>query len=281
MVNTFLSSFTPNKEENPFRESARRLDFKRLNKQVTEAHQILNLVESFYVLGEIFKSPVPNDPYKCHAWTREIMKKYNALNSTLFLHQDEYSWYKKTKSKPYKIRYDEEYKIQEDGSILYNDEVYPKYSLVLPGDNFFSMGFWSHPCVIMWLNYPDSLRLYINSHILEFLDRGGKPGSIKRMCKIKNENIIHPPWVSDPVFHDNHKAALLTKELVRKEPPFYIKFRDFKVAYNFYITKKASVKSTSDFNHYIWPFTQDLDKPIYPMYPIYLKEEKEGEVVKQ
>jgi hypothetical protein len=267
MVATFLTSFDSNNNgENPYRSSAKRLNFQRLNKQTVEAQQILNLVESFHKLAELFKSPVPTDPYKCHAWTREIMKKYNNMDDILFLHQGKYVWYRKSKVRPIKIRYDEEYEIQEDGSILYDGVIYPKYSLVLPEDNFFSMGFWHHPCVLMWLNYVDSLRLYINAHVLEFISQGGKPGAIKRMCKINNDNIIHPPWALDPVFHENHKAALLTKELVRKEPPFFINFRDFKVAYNSYVGKKATNKSTSDFDHYIWPFSQDLDKPLYPIH---------------
>ena len=88
MVNTFLICNPLDKDEHGnrgYRISASKLDFKRLNKQTVEAHQILNLVESFYVLGEMFKSPVPKNPYKCHAWVREIMKKYKETDVSILL----------------------------------------------------------------------------------------------------------------------------------------------------------------------------------------------------
>lgn len=265
MVNCFLVC-KPDKE-NGYRESAKKLDFKRLNKQVTEAHQVLQLIESFHVLGEMFKDPVPQNNYELHAWIRRVKKKYDALSHYLFYHQGVYSWYPKLKRKPEKLRYDEEYKILNNGKIEYNGEVYDKYSLVLPGDSFFSLGFWSHPIVLMFMNYPDSLRAYINSHIEVFIERGGKPGCVKRKCKIKIDmnKIVHPPWALDDKFTENHKAALLTKELVREEKPHYINFPDFKIAYDKYlkIETPTNPKSQSDFSHYLWPFSQDLAKPMY------------------
>ena len=111
-----------------------------------------------------------------------------------------------------------------------------------------------------------SLKLYINCHIQEFLSRGGKPGTKKLMFSLNNiENIEHPIWTKDPLFHLNHKAALTTKEIVRSEKEWYISKPDFYIAYRYYIdtppTKK--VKTTSSFEYYMWPFTQDLEKPMY------------------
>jgi len=260
MVNTFLV-YSP--LEDGYRKSASFLDFKRLNKQITEALQILNLVESFQFLGQMFKLPVP-ESYKCYEWIRFIKKKYDALDYYLFFHQGEYSWYKKKYKSPPRLKYDEKYKILENGKILYKEKVYDKYCLVLPEDNFFSLGFWSHPAVLMFINHPDSLKLYINDHIDEFISRGGKT-SLSRKCKITNTNIEHPIWSLDPEFHMNHRAALLTKELARNEKPHYIKYREFKIAYNFYVTSPPvnKNKSNSDFSYYIWPFSQDLENPRY------------------
>jgi len=269
MVTTFLThsplEIDPKTGKNGYRISAKNLDFKRLNKQILEGTQILELVKNFHVLGEIFKDPVPKNPYECYAWIRKIKKKYDSLNYYLFLHQGGYAWIKKDKPKPIKIRYDEKYEITENGNIIYKGEKYLKYSLVLPGDRFYSLGFWAHPVVIMWLNHPESLKLYINEHLDEFIARGGKASSINRKYSLKSEKIEHPVWTLDEKIHINHKAALLTKEIVRKEAEWYINFKDFVFAYNFYTNSppKNKTKSTSDFEYYIWPFTQDLKTPIY------------------
>lgn len=264
MVNTFLVC-SPLEKDDGYRISASKLDFKRLNKQITEALQILNLVESFHVLGEIYKDPVPKDPYKCYDWIRKIKKKYDSLDVYIFLHQGKYVWLPKNKPKPQKLKYYEKYEIK-DRKIIYNGKEYNKYELVLPGDNLFTLGFWSHPIVIMFLNHPDSLKLYINAHIDEFIFQGGKT-SLSRKCKIdKNINEVeHPIWALDEKFHENHRAALLTKEIARNETPHYINYKEFKNAYDLYLTNPPKEKtiSSSDFNYYIWPFSQDLDKPIY------------------
>jgi hypothetical protein len=263
MVNCFLVCSPA--EKDGYRNSASKLDSRRLNKQCVEAQQVLNLVESFHVLGKMLDDPVPED-YKCYEWIRRVKKKYDKLSHILFLHQGKYSWYSKEKEKPKKLKYDEEYTVDESGDIEYKGKIYKKYSLILPGDNFFSLGFYSHPMVIMYMNYPDSLRSYINNHIDEFIYRGGKPGAIKRKCKIKvdEDKIVHPPWALDPKFHENHKAALLCKELAREEKPHYIHFPDFIRAHDFYKTQPpTNPNSSSDFSHYIWPFSQDLKNPQY------------------
>ena len=261
MVNTFLVC-SPLEKGDGYRISASFLDFRRLNKQITEALQILNLVESFHILGEIFKDPVPKDPYKCYNWIRQIKKKYDQLDVYVFLHQGKYVWYPKNKEKPLRLKYNDKYKIK-GRKIIYNGKEYNKYELILPGDNFFSLGFYSHPSIIMFLNHPDSLKLYINAHIDEFISRGGKT-SLSRKCKIDKKEIEHPIWALDEKFHENHKAALLSKEIARKEKPHYIHFKDFVKAYRKYSTyPEPKKKSGSDFNHYIWPFSQDLKNPMY------------------
>lgn len=266
MVQTFLLCSPMDNNYQGYRHSASLLDFKRLNKQITEALQILNLVESFHILGKMYNDEVPKNSYKCYEWIRKIMKQYKSLDSYLFLHQGKYVWYSKQNKKPKKLKYDEKYEIK-DGFILYKGKKYPPYTLILPQENLFTFGFWSHPVVVMWLNHIDSLKLYINCHLDEFLFRGGKPGSEARRCKINTsiENISHPVWTLDVEFHKNHKAALLTKEIVRKEKTWYILKRDFEIAYNYFLENPPTVKvkTTSSFEYYMWPFTQDRQTPRY------------------
>lgn len=232
------------------------LDFKRLNKEIQESFQILNLVQNLHILAQILNHPTPKESKESsYDWIRGIMKKYNALDSYLFFHQGKYMWYSKKHQKPKKLKYDEKYEILEDGKILYNGVKYPKYRLILPNDNFFTMGYWSHPCVAMHLNHIDSLKLYINSHIDAFIERGGKT-SIERKLKIENlDNIEYPKWALDSNFHENHKAALLTKEITRKEKSHYCNFPDFQKAYHLYLTNSPvpENKSASDFKYYMWP----------------------------
>jgi Pyrimidine dimer DNA glycosylase len=269
MVNTFLTCSPLDKDKKTghrgYRISASKLDFKRLNKQITEALQILNLVESFHILSQYFQDPIPKNPYKCYDWLRKIMKQYKELDYYLFLHQGKYVKYKKFNDNPKRLSYDEKYEILEDGSIFYKDKTYPKFSLVLPNDNFFTMGFWSHPIVLMFLHHPDSLKIYINAHLEEFLARGGKKETNARRCKIDKtvDEAEHPIWTLDSVFHLNHKAALLTKEIYRNEPKHYIYFKDFREAYNYYLDIEPTCKSNGEFKHYLWIFSHDRNEPRY------------------
>ena len=275
MVTTFLTASPVEMDvkttKSGFRLSASHLDKGRLWKQVLESLQILNLVESFHILGQMFNLPCPKDPYLIKAWTKEIMEKYKKLDSYVFLHQGEYVWYNKKNEKPLKIKYDEDYSINEDGSIIYKEKKYAKYTLILPTDNLMTMGFWAHPAVIMWMRHSNSLKLYINAHLEEFLERGGKPGTVKMMCKIDVpvNDIIHPIWTYDSNFLKNHKAALMTKEIVRKEKPWYILKSDFKLAYDYYLNhppvSTLKAKTTSSFEYYIWPFTSDINNPRYSL----------------
>jgi len=267
MVNTFLTCSPLEKDPKTgfrgYRISASKLDFKRLNKQIVEGFQILNLVESFHILSKLFQNPIPRNPYKCYDWIRQIMKEYKNLDYYLFFHQGKYYKYKKSHSRPKKLAYDEKFEIQKDGSILYKEKKYPKYSLILPGDNFFTLGFWAHPIVLMFLHYPDSLKLYINEHLEEFLHRGGKKESSSRRWELKKtfDEIEHPIWCLDPEFHLSHKAALLTKEITRNEPQHYIFYKDFREAYNYYLNVPSKINL--EFSHYIWVFSSDRDNPRY------------------
>lgn len=266
MVNTFVLN---NPENGDFRETAQKLDFKRLNKQIIESIQILDTIESYEILSQIFENPIPEEKGKLKTWTREIMKKYKNLNYYIFKHQNTYvQYYKNNKNLPEKVPYDETYSINEDGSIQYKGKKYKKYTLILPGDKFITQGYCYHPIILMYMKHKDTLKLYINSCIDVFVERGGKKGVSSRKYDLsylysQNVKMEHPSWCKDPKFHENHKAALLYKELERKEKPWYIHFPDFVEAYLKYFVSTDDVTPLSNapapynpkaanFPFYIW-----------------------------
>lgn len=261
MVNTFLTA-SPDKDG--FRKSAANLDKPRLWKQVTESWQLINLIENYHFLADYFGLPCPQNPYKIKEWTKIIMKKYKSLDYWIFLHQGKWVMFPKTKPKPTKLKYYDEYQIL-GRKILFNGKKYNKYELVLPGDKFITMGFGYHPVVIMWMLNIDSLKMYMNDHIKEFIKRGGEPGVSKLLQTYDESNAIHPIWCHDPEFINNHRAALLTKEIVRSEDPWYISKKEFQKAYQHYKDFPPDTKTvtTSSFEYYIWVFTQDIDNPRY------------------
>ena len=270
MVNTFILN-------NPktFKETAQKLDFKRLNKQILESFQILDTIENYELLSKFFDSPIPKETEneeqkeKLKKWTREIMRKYKSLDYYIFRHQGELvSYSKNNKELPKKLRYDEEYKVKENKTILYNNKIYKKYTLILPGDKFITQGYCYHPIVLMFMHYKDTLKLYINSCIEVFVERGGKKGVLSRKIdsfSCKEEDIVHPSWCLNPIFHENHKAALLYKELERGEKPWYINFPDFVAAYLKYYKSLEDLtplsttpapfnKKATGFPFYMWEF---------------------------
>ena len=62
-----------------------------------------------------------------------------------------------------------------------------------------------------------------------------------------------------------YKNHSLRKKVVCPKTFDDAQFRDFKIAYNHYIDlpPTCKIKSTSDFQHYIWPFAHDIEDPIY------------------
>lgn len=263
MVNTFLVASPiiegkPN--ENGYRRSAALLDFKRLNKQITEAMQIVNIIEGFEILAWIFKDPIP-EINSCHEWVRSIKKRYDALGYHIFRHQGEYKWIKKGNTLP-KIKYDEKYEIRDD-KIYHKKKVYKKFECILPGDLVVTLGFSLHPVVVMWLRRKGSLQYYVNAHIDEFVSQGGTERSLLKKYVIKRPfaEEKHPEWALDPAFHRNHKAALYCKEIARSEKAHYIEMKDFKEASDYYLDKTpTNPKSNSDFLHYIWPYSHTQQK---------------------
>lgn len=260
MVNTFMTS-------TDFSESAANLDRSRLNKQILEAKQILNVIGDLLYLSKIFNVSVPSDSSFLYSWSRNIMKLYKETKHYIFKHQGKIEWISR-KNKPRKLSNKTTYfetatsyinddivvttyiKDKNTKKILICDVVWPKYSIILSEDKLFLLGWWSHPCVLMWVNHTTALKEYINCHITEWVKRGYK--SSYSLYTIKSE-IEYPEWLNDN-FIRNHKAALMTKEIKRTEKEWYINIPGFIESYRYYIDMEpANPKSTSDFKHYIWP----------------------------
>lgn len=249
MVNTFLT-------DSDFNLSAKKLDRARLGKQRCEAYQILLLIQDLERFSILFNHPLPSDPYKWKLWIREILNIYKNTRKYLFYHQNKWTWIDRSK-KPLKIKFGKNTNIMIRGDkIIINGEVYNKYEVILPGDRLVLLGFVTHPCVLMWLGHKEALMEYIDAHISEFINRGYK--NTMKIYNIKAKN--YPEWIYKTEIHDNHKAALLTKEITRNEPIWYNEFDDFIKSYNKYKeldlnqNKNQNKKSSSGFNHYIWPY---------------------------
>lgn len=73
-----------------------------------------------------------------------------------------------------------------------------------------------HPIVKMWLNYEDALKLYMNTCIKEWINRGYN--NTMKIEKVKNK-IKYPSWLGNKKLHASHRSNLL-----RKEPNYYSKF---------------------------------------------------------
>lgn len=102
------------------------------------------------------------------------------------------------------------------------------------GDRIFTLGFSQHAIVKMWLGYEDSLKYYVNQHIINYLSRKTKSGRPRTLVIPLYEDIppaseiVHPWWITD---YDgvviSHRVNLLRKELVAgSEPHYWLIFND-------------------------------------------------------
>jgi len=82
-------------------------------------------------------------------------------------------------------------------------------------------GFYKHPAVLAWVGHITGLCDYTNKCIDEWVHRG----YTNYMRKYAVRNISYPWWASCPAIHMSHRAALMRKELLRKETPWYVNIR--------------------------------------------------------
>jgi hypothetical protein len=201
MVNTFLV-------DSDYSKSAQQLDYRRLGKQRVEAYQILNLIQNIRLLSTQSGIQLTSE---------------NGKNFQKFV-QDVKKWYTKL-GHLYIITSDE--KLVE----CYQDK---KEAKVGKDERLIKMGFCNHPAVEMWYGYEDALKEYINAHIEEWIARGYKNTMKTYNVKAKE----HPEWTEWSEIHENHKGALLKKELDRAEKPWYQNMQNF--------------LSAKPFDDYIW-----------------------------
>lgn len=70
-------------------------------------------------------------------------------------------------------------------------------------------GWLNHPCTIMWRQYIDALKLYYNTSIDVWVNRGFKNTMVKENLPDK---ILIPHWIGFEPFHSSHRSNLLSKD---------------------------------------------------------------------
>ncbi len=69
-------------------------------------------------------------------------------------------------------------------------------------------GWVNHPATVMWRPYVEALKLYTNTIIEEWIQRGYN----NNMKLYKIENLTMPHWLGNKKFHSSHRANLLRKD---------------------------------------------------------------------
>jgi hypothetical protein len=211
--------------------SARLLDRRRLNKQKVEAMQILNLLEDLAFLAKQFQLPQP-ERSAWHQWIRDIIQAYDQLP---------YRYLQLKTTKFTLTAHDhtiiETYHLTTTGytpvpvNVAETIRQYKQRSI-----RVITLKYATHPIVKMWLGYDNSLREYINAHIDAWVELG-KNNNMMRYSVSPGQP--RPPWTLDPKLHQNHRAALIAKELDRNEPTWYA-------------LKPEFVAEQGKFTDYIW-----------------------------
>lgn len=94
----------------------------------------------------------------------------------------------------------------------------PAHNFVYRHELYITLGFVYHPVVPMWLGYETALKAYINSCITEW-ESLGYTNTMKKYDI--DENYEVPIWIYDQDLHENHISNLVTKEIERRENPWY------------------------------------------------------------
>jgi hypothetical protein len=74
----------------------------------------------------------------------------------------------------------------------------------------------NHPAVLMFKGYENSLKIYYNLCLTEWIKRGYKNNMIYHVI---NGPVKNPPWLGNDNFHASHRSNLL-----RKDYNYYSKF---------------------------------------------------------
>ena len=100
------------------------------------------------------------------------------------------------------------------------------------------IGWRNHPAVKMWKGYENTLMLYHDFSILEWISRGYRNNMQYKIFDGKVGSTIPSPempwWIGNENFHRSHRARLIAKNE------------------NFYLTKFPNDKDFND-GKYFWP----------------------------
>lgn len=210
MVQTFLT-------HPDYLTSARSLDKSkrqsRLNKQRTEAMQILHLLEDLAYIAKQVSLPPPS-PATWPVSTKEVVQAYRAWPYR----------YLQLKTTQFKLTAPEQALID-----MYHLTTTSYVAVPIDVANairsskqqpirVITLQYATNPVVKMWMGYENSLKEYINAHIDAWVERGGKNNMMRYPVAPGQPR---PAWTLDPKIHQNHRAALITKELMRNEEPWY------------------------------------------------------------
>jgi len=196
MVNTFLVN-------SDYSKSAQQLDYRRLGKQRVEAYQILNLIENIRILS--VESGIVYTKFPTFQLFVKEIKKWYSKQLFIYILSDKYN---------------------SNSKLIKSPEKKPDIS---DEQRIIKLGFCNHPIVEMWYGYEDALKEYIDAHIQEWINRGYK--NTMKLYGVKSAK--HPEWCEWTNIHENHKGALLAKELDREEKPWYQYKEDFVCAKKF------------------------------------------------
>jgi len=231
MVNTFLCHID-------FHKSAVLLDNTRLGKQRVEALQILNALYQLRFMAKYLGIPdypigIDTPKEQRTAWIIQVLSAFKMAGyKALHVKSNMIVQYFHGQLLPRK---------PDSGNQLLHDPmtniVYevkgkkqkiiasgPADSFILPGEELITTGYRRHPIVAAFLGFEDCLKQYINAHIDVWISRG-KNNTMKKYDV--PDNVPRPSWTIDEKVINNFKAALMAKEIDRKEPAWYLKFPDF------------------------------------------------------
>ncbi len=176
MVNTFL----------PYAnlDSVKLLDNKRLNKQISEAQQILRVLWSLHSIAICFNCPYNGSSIADYI---TILKRtYESYRGIYKIYHNDLGWC--------------------------TTSIYPVYST---GWYEAKLGFCHHPAVRLWFGYEDSLAYYINCCIDEFRRRGGNHNFDLRPYQTRISDKL-PHWLTEE-FSQRHRGSLCSKM-----PEYYV-----------------------------------------------------------
>lgn len=77
-------------------------------------------------------------------------------------------------------------------------------------------GYQHYPATLMWKGYEDTLAIYYNLCVQEWIKRGYN-NNLFRVYFPRDHTIIYPPWWGGPIHSDHRRALLYKAELSQQE----------------------------------------------------------------